>query len=199
MKTKNANGISLKTQELYLIVFLTRYLDLFTNKTSLYNTLFKIFYIAASAGLVYLIRFREPFKSMYLFERDTFLHWKFAVLPCAVLALFINDINWTGFNAWLIFREYCWSFSIFLEAIAIFPQLVLLTRDKDVENITSHYIATLGAYRALYILNWIYRAWTEPHYSAWLPWFCGAVQTLLYADFFWRYFKSVKAGTTLKI
>lgn len=126
MKTKNANGergrlkiqapvplgapplptgISLKTQELYLIVFLTRYLDLFTNKTSLYNTLFKIFYIAASAGLVYLIRFREPFKSMYLFERDTFLHWKFAVLPCAVLALFINDINWTGFNAWLIFRE----------------------------------------------------------------------------------------------
>ena len=238
----HATGISLKTLELYLIVFVTRYLDVFTNTTSLYNTLFKIFYISASAGLVYLIRYREPFKSSYLFERDTFLQWKFAVLPCAIIALIFNDINWTGFNVWLIFREvssgacachlatethtkhhlsqYCWAFSLYLEAVAIFPQLVMLTREKDVENITTHYIATLGAYRcvhsacaddpcpvhaslfarrALYILNWIYRVWTEPHYSAWIPWFCGAVQTLLYADFFWQYFKSVRQGTPLKM
>jgi len=92
-----------------------------------------------------------------------------------------------------------WAFSLFLEAIAIFPQLVLLTRDKDVENITGHYVAFLGAYRALYILNWIYRAYTEPHYSAWIPWLCGLVQTGLYADFFYRYFVSVKQGTRLKL
>lgn len=34
--TKSCAGVSLKTQELYAIVFLTRYLDLFTNFVSLY-------------------------------------------------------------------------------------------------------------------------------------------------------------------
>jgi hypothetical protein len=51
-------GISLKTQELYLLVFLTRYLDLFTNFYSLYNTLMKVVYLAASGWIVYMLRFQ---------------------------------------------------------------------------------------------------------------------------------------------
>lgn len=39
-------GISLKTQELYLVVFIARYLDLFTNFHSLYNSVMKVFYLA---------------------------------------------------------------------------------------------------------------------------------------------------------
>ena len=35
-------GVSLKTMELYLIVFLTRYLDLFFSFVSYYNTLMKV-------------------------------------------------------------------------------------------------------------------------------------------------------------
>ena len=37
--SKNAIGISIKTQELYLVVFITRYLDLFTTYYSLIETL----------------------------------------------------------------------------------------------------------------------------------------------------------------
>ena len=29
------------------------------------------------------------------------------------------------------------------------------------ENLTSHYVFALGAYRGLYLLNWIYRYMTE--------------------------------------
>ena len=36
--SKNAIGISIKTQELYLIVFITRYVDLFTTYYSMYNS-----------------------------------------------------------------------------------------------------------------------------------------------------------------
>ena len=50
-----------------------------------------------------------------------------------------------------------WSFSIFLEAVAILPQMFLLQRLGEAETITTHYIFALGAYRALYLLNWIYR------------------------------------------
>ncbi len=53
--------------------------------------------------------------------------------------------------------EVMWAFSIWLEAIAICPQLILLQRNKSAENLTASYMASLGAYRALYILNWIYR------------------------------------------
>lgn len=47
---KNANGVSLKTQELFLIVFCTRYLDLFIRYISLYNSVMKILYIGSTAG-----------------------------------------------------------------------------------------------------------------------------------------------------
>ena len=43
--TKSAVGISLKTQELYLIVFVARYADLFSHFYSLYNTFMKIAFI----------------------------------------------------------------------------------------------------------------------------------------------------------
>ncbi len=56
-KGRSSIGISLKTQELYLLVFITRYLDLFTAWHSLYNTSMKIIYIGISALIVYGIRF----------------------------------------------------------------------------------------------------------------------------------------------
>ena len=53
---RNAAGISLKTQELYLIVFAARYLDLFTNFYSLYNSAMKVVYLAASGAIVWMLR-----------------------------------------------------------------------------------------------------------------------------------------------
>lgn len=94
--TKNANGISLKTQELYLVVFLSRYLDLFTTFYSLYNTIMKILYISITAYIIYMIRMTDPFKHTYDKAHDSFLHWQFAVLPCAVLGVLTNLIQ--GFD-----------------------------------------------------------------------------------------------------
>jgi ER lumen protein retaining receptor len=88
--TKNAIGISVKTQELYLLVFITRYLDLFTTYYSLYNSAMKVIYVSSTALIVYTIRYTEPFKSNYDASQDSFLHWKFAVAPAAVLALITN-------------------------------------------------------------------------------------------------------------
>jgi ER lumen protein retaining receptor len=94
--SKNALGISIKTQELYLIVFLTRYLDLFTTFYSLYNTLMKVLYISATGYIIYMVRHTEPFKTQFDKAHDSFLHLQFAVAPCAVLAVITNLIQ--GFN-----------------------------------------------------------------------------------------------------
>lgn len=69
--------------------------------------------------------------------------------PCVLLSLI--------FNYQFTLAEILWSFSIFLESVAILPQLFMLQRTGEAETITTHYLAALGAYRALYIPNWIYR------------------------------------------
>lgn len=81
-----------------------------------------------------------------------------------------------------------WTFSIYLEAVAIVPQLILLQRYGEVENLTSNYVVLLGAYRGFYILNWVYRAaMEETYHTIWLMFIAGIVQTALYVDFFYYY------------
>lgn len=106
----------------------------------------KVFFIASSVYILYLmkVKYRPSFDPSI----DTF-RVEFLVLPCLVLGLV--------FNYSFSFSEVLWSFSIFLEAVAILPQLFMLQRTGEAETITTHYLAALGAYRALYIPNWIYR------------------------------------------
>ena len=183
----NYSGISVRTHELFLLVFVTRYLDLFTTYYSLYNSFMKILYIFTTGAIIYMIRFQEPIRSTYDKAQDTFLHWRFAVLPCFLIAIVTHLLSHKhGFNI----MELLWTFSIYLEAIAILPQLIVLQRYREVENLTGNYIFFMGSYRALYIANWIYRAYHEPFYQHhFVVYFCGILQTLLYADFFYYYLK----------
>lgn len=60
-------GLSCKTQEIYLIVFCMRYIDLFMYYISLYNTLMKIFFISATAFIVYMMRFKKPYCTVSIY------------------------------------------------------------------------------------------------------------------------------------
>lgn len=41
-------------------------------------------------------------------------------------------------------EQVLWTFSLYLEAVAIIPQLVLLQRSKNVDNLTGNYVFFLG-------------------------------------------------------
>lgn len=81
-----------------------------------------------------------------------------------------------------------WAFSIWLESVAVLPQLFMLQRTGEAETITTHYLFALGAYRALYIPNWIWRYFAENGHYDTIPILAGIIQTVLYADFFWIYY-----------
>lgn len=188
--TKSSSGISLKTQELYVIVFLTRYLDLFTRYVSLYNTVMKLVFIGTSFTIVWYMRYHKVVKQTYSKNEDTFRHY-FLLLPCFALAvLFHNEFTMI---------DVLWTFSLYLEAVAILPQLVLLQRSRNIDNLTGNYVFFLGAYRALYVLNWIYRYFLQDHRARWIPWISGLVQTALYADFFYYYILSWKKDEKLRL
>ncbi|KAI5723033.1 hypothetical protein M8J76_000054 [Diaphorina citri] len=164
-----------KSQFLFAIVYTARYLDLFTSYVSVYNSFMKIVFIAASYGTVYLMYIK--FKATYDHNHDTF-RAEFIVLPAALLALIINH-EFTVF-------EVLWTFSIYLESVAILPQLFLVSKTGEAESITSHYLFALGAYRALYLLNWVYRYYSEDYLDL-IAIVAGVVQTALYCDFFYLY------------
>jgi len=79
---------------------------------------------------------------------DTF-RLEYLLPPVILISLIFNY----GYN----FRELTWAFSIWLESVAILPQLFMLQRTGEAETITTHYLAALGLYRGLYIPNWMYR------------------------------------------
>lgn len=79
-----------------------------------------------------------------------------------------------------------WTFSIYLEAVAILPQLFMVSKTGEAETITSHYLFALGSYRGFYILNWMYRYFQENFFDS-IAVVAGVVQTILYADFFYLY------------
>ncbi|OBZ84335.1 ER lumen protein-retaining receptor 2 [Choanephora cucurbitarum] len=186
-KTKSCAGISFKSQLLYSLVFITRYLDLFVKHFSIYNTLMKLFFIGSSLFIVYLMY--HKYHATYDASFDTF-HTEYLILG-ALVAGFASTYLYTTI-------EILWSFSIWLESVAILPQLFMLQKTGEAETITTHYLFALGAYRTLYLLNWIYR-YMDEGYTDWVAWVAGMVQTVLYSDFFYIYYVKVLHGEKFEL
>jgi len=186
--SRSCRGISFKTQALYVVVFVTRYLDLlFGEWVSLYNTVMKLFFVGSSCYILYLMKVR--FRPTQDPSIDTF-RVEYLAGPSLVLALI--------FNYKFTFVEILWAFSIYLESVAIMPQLFMLQRTGEAETITTHYVAALGAYRALYIPNWIYRYFSDGTVDP-IAVIAGLVQTGLYLDFFYIYFTKVLQGQKFEL
>lgn len=98
------------------------------------------------------------------------------------------------FNYKFSLLEITWSFSLWLESVAILPQLFMLSKTGKAKTLTTHYIFALGLYRSLYIPNWIWRFVTEKGKFDKLSVFTGLIQTLIYSDFFYIYYKKVMQG-----
>ncbi|XP_028671118.2 ER lumen protein-retaining receptor 3-like [Erpetoichthys calabaricus] len=149
-RSKSCAGISGKSQVLFAFVFTTRYLDLFTSFISIYNSVIKVVFLILSYATVYLIyiRFRESYDK----ENDTF-RLEFLLIPVVGLS-FLENHDFSPL-------EILWTFSIYLESVAILPQLFMISKTGEAESITTHYLFLLGLYRALYLVNWMWRYYME--------------------------------------
>lgn len=184
-----------------------------------YNTVMKLVFLGTSFSIIYFMRFHRVVRNTYDKEQDTF-RVMFIIIPCAVLALLINqersalevgdasflhqtlqspsfnllcggggtsgsrEAPWASMLSWCYARKFkcvaegkgyffhvicmlrssitiflfprankmlccdlsqiLWTFSIYLEAVAILPQLVLLQRTQNIDNLTGNYVFLLG-------------------------------------------------------
>ncbi|KAF7690799.1 ER lumen protein-retaining receptor 2 [Cucumispora dikerogammari] len=190
LSTKSCSGLSFKTQFLYLVVFISRYLDLFelkilrkTTFMQAYLFLMKSFYIIFSATIIYLMKFSYFYSTDNL--NDTF-NLKY-ISPLFIISLFFKDKTKTV-SSYLV--EYLYTFSILLESMAIIPQMVMLNNTQECETFNSEYIMYLGLYRLLYVISWVFKIFAGKKIEI-LVLICGVVQSLLYIDFFISYYRFV--------
>ncbi|TGO81816.1 hypothetical protein BPOR_1005g00010 [Botrytis porri] len=163
-RNSSAEGVSLITQSLYALVFITRYLDLFSGIFILWNFVLKVFYIGSSLYILFLML------RVYARTREREKAWKLGGL-CFVGSAVL------------------WVFSILLESTCILPQLLLLRQTTVPTVLDSFYLVTLGSYRFFYILNWIWRSLDINDRSPdAISIIGGVIQTAFYIDFAWVYY-----------
>lgn len=100
--TRSSKGISRKTQVLYAVVFVTRYLDLghmlykvfvlfkLPSLVMTYLSLMKVLYIGSSIFIVYLMYVKPPFSKTYNRELDK-VRMEMLMIPCFLLAMIWNE------------------------------------------------------------------------------------------------------------
>ena len=183
--SRSCQGISGKSQILFFLVYISRYLDLFFNFISLYNTTVKVLLILSSLTniLLVFVKYRGTISD----EIDNF-RVELLVAAAAVLALLVNH----EFSV----LEVAWTFSVYLEAVAIAPQLAVSSKGKTVEPVILFYLISLAGHKLFYCFNWIYRYQREGHYDG-IAVAAGLAQTMIYANFFVLYI--IKRISTSKL
>jgi ER lumen protein retaining receptor len=199
----DGKGISVRTQELFLIVFVTRFLY-FNFKVSInWLPYWTFMYFVPTAAMVYTIHFQEPIKGTYESSRDTFPHWKWMVAPCAGIALlrYLVTYDYIFMNKSLLLSR----FAMYLDSIAIVPQLVVLQNYGECDYMTGSYIFFKGLGKALNMLYWILLLHMMPtNFEVREIIFCLFCQVMICVVFFGCYYKSnlqlqKKTDTTIQL
>jgi hypothetical protein len=138
-------------------------------------------------------------RSSYQESSDTCGVWGLILGALCMAALFHADMNRS------FFFDCLWTMGLFLDAIAMVPQLWLITKTGGtVEALTSHYIATTLVSRLLsgyfWYLNFEHVAcdafWVEGfNHGSWGILAAHAVHFLLLGDFAYYYVKACLRGT----
>ena len=202
--SQSCKGISGKTQILYLLVFLSRYIDIFFNFISFYNTGIKIFFIVSSLTNIYLVTIR--YKGTISNDLDNF-RIEFLIATAAILAMLLHhefnviEVLWafSGINIHEMIKfSYFYLIAVYLESVAILPQLSVTSQGKtsEVDKVILLYLSSLASHKIFYILNWMYRYHNEGYYDI-IAVVAGLVQAGIYINFFVMFV--IKKFTEMKI
>lgn len=208
---QNASGISLNSMIAYLIVLISRlsstlfydgYLPSDTTGDWFYQFCEIISVISVVLLIIFITRlFRDTEDSQY----DT-VDYKYLMLPTLILALLVH----TSLNNNIV-TDIAWSFSMYLESIAIYPQINLFTKKGgQIESYTSHYVSLQGLSRLMSLIFWWYTyeelneeledSYSLFHlYTGYALIACQIIQLLLMIDFYYYYFKSLFKGEKMNV
>lgn len=212
-KSQRSTGVSIKTLQLYVIVFFFRltsiirhegYLPYDKSGDWLYHFIEGTSLLLASVALYACM---VPFKHTYQADLDKFgellvppgMGAVYLAGPILLLAILVHP----NLNADFI-SDTAWTYAMYLESAALLPQLYMFQKQSSgvVELLTAHFVFALGFGRVMEFLFWIYSYHELADASGsklpgYLALFSQAVQLIMMLDFFWYYYLAVKNATPL--
>ncbi|CAK9010762.1 ER lumen protein-retaining receptor [Durusdinium trenchii] len=207
---KLCNGVSLKTLELYAIVFAARlcsilfyegYLPFDSSGDWLYQVV-EVLSLITVGFLIFTVA--VTFKSSYNANEDGFGKIKgiptqfgpvVLIGPCLVLAILLHPSLNRNF-----FTDIAWTFALYLETVAILPQFYMLQKsNRAVEPWVSHFVFAIGLSRMFSFVFWAssYHELSDKHSigitGGWVGLFvlfCQLVHIVVMGEFCYHYLKS---------
>jgi len=170
--TKSVECFSRKTQVMFQVVYVTRYLDVLTSPQVMYLMFFKVAFNLVTASML---------ASFALFSHT----YDMAADSCNVVAILVPTLA----AAFMMssgsgLQEQLWTWSEFIEPFALVPQYIMCYRAKSLRPAALFYVLAVGGYRVLYVCNWIYkRAKWHGAYHDYTSWIGGGVECILFIDF----------------
>ncbi len=209
---KSSSGISLNTVICYLILISSRLLsNLFYSgylpSDEAGDWFYQLTEIITLVSLILLIvMISVSYRDTYNEEFDT-VYWGYLTIPALGLALLIH----TNLNHNVI-TDAAWTFSMYLETVAIYPQIDLFVKKRgQIESFTGHYVALQGLSRLFCLIFWFY-TYEElisassdhgyslfPHYCGYLVILSQVVQLLIMMDYYYHYFKGIFKGEAVDL
>jgi hypothetical protein len=212
-RSRRATGVSIKTLQLYCLVFFFRltsitrhegYLPYDKSGDWLYHFI-EIMALVFTASALWGCM--VPFKSTYQADMDSFGEMSvpkgfgaiYIAIPIMIIAVFIHPSLNNDFIS-----DVAWTYAMYLESAALIPQLFMFQKQATgvVELLTAHFVAALGFGRIMEFCFWVY-SYHELGSSAgsrlpgYLALFAQFMQLILMLDFFWYYYIAVKNATPL--
>jgi len=219
-------GVSLKTLELYALVFFLRLMSILRHEGYLpYDKSGDRVYHFLEAGSLVLVGLLvygalKPLKASYQQNLDCFGNsyvppeygalWLF--VPAFVLGVFLHPSMNNEF-----FSDTCWTVSMYLESVAMGPQLYMMIRGSGssaggsggggsvVDSKLSHTMAALTASRLFEIWFWM-RSYQElvgdssdTKYAAHLVLFSQVIQLIIMSDFIYHYVTALSSGQAMEL
>lgn len=172
---QSVQGLSFRTQCVYLSLYMARYLDLLDHEQHAYLVLHKIYFM--SSALLTVLCFCQ-WKESYQKDSDTCPALSFCVLTLCI-SPFVSQSPET--------IEYFWTWSQILESFAMVPQYVCSYRNAEHGTVdlwgVSVYVCLMGSYRFFYLLNWFFKKSIMQHYWDPRSWLGGLINFLFFFDY----------------
>ena len=148
--------------------------------------------------LIYLIYYK--YRETSDLQLDGKIPFYFLVIPTYALAVVIRSSLNNN-----MFCDINWAFSMYLEAFAIFPQILLFALKKgQIESFTSHYVALCGLSRLFSLIFWWDTYEELISYDLYFGKYAGyfiigaqILQLIIMADYYYLYFKSILKGQAM--
>jgi hypothetical protein len=201
--SQNSSGLSLNTLISYIILLSSRLAStIFYNGYLPSDKAGDWFYqltevVSLICSVVLVISITTTFKDTADVHNDI-IDFKYLALPTMIMALLVH----TSLNK-NFFTDVLWTFSMYLEAVAVYPQIFLFQKKGgQIESYTSHYVALQGLSRLFSLMFW----WdTYPELNETIDdsfslfhSYCGyfiiisqVIQLIIMLDYYYLYFKSL--------